>query len=93
VNQTRFTQTDGNGFDRFDFVCEGCGSEGEIRIAKGQGMRPFGCPNGCGATYVRWRPDGFTPALKCVVKPVLRTEFWPAALDAYESATKPEGAK
>jgi len=63
-----------DGMDWFDFVCEGCGSEGEIGILRAEGMKPFGCPEGCGATYVRWYPTVARPALKCVVKPFFETE-------------------
>lgn len=39
----------------FDFVCDGCGAEGTLGILKKDGMAPFGCPEGCGATYVPWK--------------------------------------
>lgn len=51
------------------FVCEGCGAEGELGLFKRDGMKPFGCPEGCGATYVPWKPDGKRWQLRCVVKP------------------------
>lgn len=53
----------------FDFVCEGCKAEGELGLDMTEGMKPFGCPEGCGATYVPWMPDGHTYVLKCVVEP------------------------
>jgi hypothetical protein len=59
-----------NGSDVFDFCCKGCGAEYELAIPTSDGMEPFGCPEGCGATYVRWRPDGKEPALQCVVQPM-----------------------
>jgi hypothetical protein len=63
-----------DGLDYFNFVCEGCGCEGEIGIPRKDGMKPFGCPEGCGATYVRWNPSRSVaePTLRCVVKPYFR---------------------
>jgi hypothetical protein len=56
----------------FNFVCEGCGSEGELGLEKKDGMAPFGCPEGCGATYVPLNDRVLGPGwrLKCVVCPV-----------------------
>lgn len=51
------------------FTCEGCGAEGKLDLFKRDGMKPFGCPEGCGATYVPWRPTPITWQLRCVVKP------------------------
>lgn len=51
------------------FVCEGCGAEGQLELFKRDGMKLFGCPEGCGATYVPWKPDGEHWQLRCVVKP------------------------
>jgi hypothetical protein len=70
----KFLRTE-DGKDWFNFVCTGCQSEGEIGIPREDGMQPFGCPEGCGATYVRWYPkaEGNIPALKCVVQPYFGT--------------------
>lgn len=51
------------------FVCVGCGAEGELELLKADGMKPFGCPEGCGATYVPWKYLGEW-TLKCVVMPM-----------------------
>lgn len=54
----------------FYFVCKGeCGAEGELGLLKEEGMKPFGCPEGCGATYVPWNDRGLW-RLECVVLPV-----------------------
>ena len=58
-------QKDGN--DEFAFVCPGCGAEGTLGVPRRLGMQPFGCPEGCGSTFVRWSP-GLIPILKCVVQ-------------------------
>lgn len=52
----------------YDFVCEGCGSEGELKVPIDE-CRSFGCPEGCGATYVQWFPPGKPATLRCVVRP------------------------
>jgi hypothetical protein len=70
---TSFLRTEDNS-DWFHFVCMACESEGEIGIPREQGMKPFGCPEGCGATYVRWYPHGPEPSLKCVVRPYFEQE-------------------
>lgn len=58
----------------FDYVCdcEDYDAEGEIALLKAEGMKPFGCPEGCGATYVPWQYQGRWQ-LKCVVLP----QYWP----------------
>lgn len=53
----------------FNFVCEGCGAEGELQLDKSDGMKSFGCPEGCGATYVPWKYEGQW-RLECVVCPI-----------------------
>lgn len=53
----------------YDFVCEGCGSEGELLVGISE-CRSFACPEGCGATYVQWFPPGKMATLRCVVRPV-----------------------
>ena len=52
----------------WNFVCVGCGVNGELKLLKKDGMTPFGCPEGCGATYVPWKYLGQWQ-LKCVVQP------------------------
>ena len=55
----------------YHFVCEGCGSEGELELPIDR-HSPFGCPEGCGATYIQWQnPDG-KMQLTCVVAPVFK---------------------
>jgi len=63
----RYIGTD-DGILLFDFHCEGCGSRGQLGIEPGD-PNPFGCPEGCGASYVLYNRLG-TPALMCVVCPV-----------------------
>ena len=58
----------------FHYVCEGCGSEGEIGIPVDVKYKTFGCPEGCGATYILWEPTPGHPALKCVVCPVFEEQ-------------------
>jgi hypothetical protein len=60
-----------DGRDFFYFVCEGCGSKGEIGVPLELGMQTFECPEECGAVYVRWNnPVTGKPDLMCVVRPV-----------------------
>lgn len=63
-------------FAHYAYVCEGCGAEGNLRIGITQGMKPFGCPDGCGATYVMWRNplNENRYELNCVVCPVFSEE-------------------
>ncbi len=62
----------------FYFVCESCGSEGEITLAKMDKhsplpSQPFGCPEECEAVYVLWEsPEGWR--LTCVVYPVMEEQ-------------------
>jgi len=58
------------GFNTYDYVCEGCGTAGELNVPEDQKL-PFGCPGGCGATYVQWKENGES-RLKCVVCPIFR---------------------
>lgn len=41
----------------FQFVCEceECGAEGDLTLDVKDGMKPFNCPEGCGAVYVPWQ--------------------------------------
>lgn len=52
----------------FHFVCQGCDAEGDLQLEKKDGMKSFGCPEGCGATYVPWKYLGGW-RLTCVVCP------------------------
>lgn len=54
----------------FDFVCPGCDATGELGIDTKDGMKPFGCPEGCGATFVPWQPTVARWELRCVVQPM-----------------------
>jgi hypothetical protein len=55
----------------FDFFCLGCGAEGELGIPRSEGTNSFGCPEGCGATYVPWlHPLELRMQLECVVCPI-----------------------
>lgn len=53
----------------FHFRCEACDADGELELWKKDGVKPFGCPEKCGARYApfqyldKWE-------LKCVVLPV-----------------------
>lgn len=57
-----------DGKDFFHFVCVGCDAEGELGLASDD-YRPFGCPAGCGSTYLHYRGDG-GHKLVAVVAPV-----------------------
>ena len=54
------------------FVCEACEAEGELTLFKKDGMKPFGCPENCGATYIPWHPQPGAWQLRCVVMPCFR---------------------
>lgn len=53
----------------YHFTCEGCGASGDMGVEVGE-HGSFGCPEGCGATYIQWHPTGHMAALKCVVCPI-----------------------
>lgn len=55
----------------FDFVCHGCGSQGDISVPLNLAFKPIGCPEGCGATFVLWQ-FGLRWRLRCVVQPFRR---------------------
>lgn len=40
----------------FDFECPGCGATGKLGVPLEE-KGPFGCPAGCGSTFLKWRPD------------------------------------
>jgi hypothetical protein len=62
----------------FHFVCDGCGAEGDLTLAKADGHKSFGCPEGCGATYVPWKYLGEWK-LECVVCPIFeKGDAWDA---------------
>src|SRR5579872_16983 len=44
----------GEGKVIYDYVCEGCGAVGELGVSTDI-HAPFGCPEGCGATYIQWQ--------------------------------------
>jgi hypothetical protein len=60
----------------FKYVCEceECGAEGDLTLDVKDGMRPFNCPEGCGAVYVPWKnPLNFNRwELNAVVMPMFR---------------------
>jgi hypothetical protein len=58
----------------FDFVCPGCKSEGELGIDTTEGYKTFGCPAGCGATFLPYRDRRQRWVLRCVVQPVFEPE-------------------
>lgn len=58
----------------FDFVCEGCGSEGEIGVPIEYAYKQIACPEECGAVYIMWFPTDAMPDLKCVICPVFEDE-------------------
>ena len=57
----------------FDFLCPGCGAHGKLGIDTNDGMKPFGCPEGCGSTFVQSKPDDKW-RLRCVVQPCLEVQ-------------------
>lgn len=42
-------------FDPFLCECEECGAKGHMALDVKDGMKPFNCPEGCGAVYVPWK--------------------------------------
>lgn len=61
-------------FHVYDYICEGCESEGELKVPVDR-TKPFGCPEGCGATYVQWdNPISERTELMCVVCPVFEDD-------------------
>ena len=61
---------------RFVCECEECGAEGDLTLEVKDGMKPFNCPEGCGAVYVPWQnPLNFKRwELKAVVLPMFGLE-------------------
>jgi hypothetical protein len=58
----------------YDYICEGCKSKGELKVPTDQ-TKSFGCPEGCGATYVQWDNSiSDKTELMCVVCPVFEGE-------------------
>lgn len=59
-------------FAHFDYAYEGCEAQGDLQVGFDRSMRPFSCPEGCGATYIMWRNplNRNRHELKCVVCPV-----------------------
>jgi len=68
VQSEFMAETDREIFFHFRCECEHCGAEGELSLLKSEGHKPFGCPQGCGATYVPWKHLGHW-RLTCVVLP------------------------
>jgi hypothetical protein len=58
-----------DGHAHYDYVCEGCGAEGDIGIPLDE-HGTLGCPEGCGATYIQWKNLEGRYQLTCVVCPV-----------------------
>ena len=58
----------------FKFVCEceECGAEGDLTLLVKDGMKPFNCPERCGAVYAPWKNPLHLGRweLKAVVLPV-----------------------
>lgn len=52
----------------YDFTCEGCGCKGELGVPL-NAHATFGCPEGCGATYIQTNHLN-VPSLTCVVCPI-----------------------
>lgn len=69
----------------FHFICEceDCDADGDLTLLKEDGMKPFGCPEGCGATYVPWKYRGKWQ-LKCVVLP----QYYPSGVAATDREGK-----
>jgi hypothetical protein len=62
-------QTDDDGNVFYDYVCEGCESEGSLRTDAEQNLS-FNCPVDCGARYIQQYTSERGWELWCVVKPV-----------------------
>lgn len=62
------------GIDRWHFACVCCGSQGELDIPVRERLQPFGCPEGCGATYVAYTGVTGRQELMCVVRPISAAE-------------------
>ena len=60
------------GNHRYRFRCPGCKCDGVLIVPVGQ-RGTFGCPEGCGATFVQWT-NSETPTITAVVVPVLGTK-------------------
>jgi hypothetical protein len=58
----------------YDFRCPTCGAEGELSMPEDM-REPFGCPEGCGTTYVQYRAHTHLH-LRCVAWPVLPARRW-----------------
>jgi hypothetical protein len=69
------------GMNEFHFVCEGCGSEGKLKV--GIELQNVHCPEHCGAMYIQWNnPLTQSPDLMCVVCPVFDETEQAGAVDA-----------
>jgi len=56
----------------FHFQCS-CGADGDLTLQKADGYKTFGCPEGCGNTYVPYQGP-LRWMLRCVVERVFRSE-------------------
>ena len=62
---------EGNVF--YDYICEGCESEGSLRTYAEQNLS-FNCPAGCGARYIQQFSPEYGWKLWCVIKPIFERE-------------------
>jgi hypothetical protein len=60
-------------YAHFHFVCPGCESGGDLSVGLIEKHKPFGCPEGCGATFVLWQ-HVISWRLRAVVVPVFKKE-------------------
>src|SRR5687768_13987464 len=60
------------GLHQYQFICEVCGSMGELGVPVRQ-HQVLHCPKGCGATYVQCLNHG-QPDLMCVTRPAVANE-------------------
>jgi hypothetical protein len=63
-----------DGKAKYDFVCEGCKSAGRLGVPIDLVGKTFGCPEGCGATYVLFKNLEGAWELMCVVCPIFEDE-------------------
>jgi hypothetical protein len=69
-NESKILRTNGS-IVTFHYKCSACEAEGELDLDRRDGMKSFGCPAGCGATYVP-----IQDRLECVVLPVNGINSW-----------------
>jgi hypothetical protein len=66
---SQFAREVKDGVAKYAFVCEGCGAIGDLGVPLDT-TGTFGCPEGCGTTYIQYKDLGAKWALMCVVRPV-----------------------